>query len=179
MIYAKVDSQDRETIQAEMRKTTDVKWYRRLKVVDLSGQGQTVPELAQMFDLSAATIRRYIHLYNDVGLAVLRPAYGRGRPPLLNWTQAQWQDVLAQSPANMAQLNTAAQNWTQATGIELSEPAFRALLKKQGYRYRRPKHDLGHLQDPEVKADADELLDRLKKRSAKTISHSSLWTKQP
>ena len=36
MIYARVDAQDRESILAEMRKTTDAKWYRRLKVVDLS-----------------------------------------------------------------------------------------------------------------------------------------------
>jgi len=102
MIYAKADAQGQETIQTEMRTTADAKWYRRLKVIDLSSQGQTATELAQMFDLSAATIRRYIHLYNDAGLTGLRPAYGRGRPPLLNWTQAQWQDVLAQSPANMA-----------------------------------------------------------------------------
>jgi transposase len=33
------------------------------------------------------------------------------------------------------------------TGILLSESRFRALLKKKGYRYRRPKHDLSHLQD--------------------------------
>jgi transposase len=65
------------------------------------------------------------------------------------------------------------------TGIELSEAGMRALLKQQGFRYRRPKHDLGHLQDPEAKAEADELLNELKKRSSETISHSSLWTKQP
>jgi hypothetical protein len=37
MIYAKVDALDRETIQGETRTTTDAKWYRRLKVVDLTG----------------------------------------------------------------------------------------------------------------------------------------------
>ena len=63
------------------------------------------------------------------------------------------------------------------TGIELSEARFRALLKAKGYRYRRPKYDLGHLQDKEAKAKADELLDELKKRSSETISSSSLWTK--
>lgn len=61
-----------------------------------------------MFDLSAAKIRRYIHCYNDAGLAGLRPAYGRGRPTLLNWTKDQWLDVLAQSLADIEQLLTAA-----------------------------------------------------------------------
>ena len=63
------------------------------------------------------------------------------------------------------------------TGIELSESRFRALLKREGFRYRRPKYDLSHLQDPEAKAQADELLEGLKKRSSETISSSSLWTK--
>ena len=40
------------------------------------------------------------------------------------------------------------------TGISLSESRFRAMLKRKGYRYRRPKHDLGHLQDKEAKAEA-------------------------
>jgi transposase len=65
------------------------------------------------------------------------------------------------------------------TGISLSESRFRALLKRKGYRYRRPKHDLGHLQAKEAKADAAEVLEGLKKRSSETISSSSLWMKRP
>jgi transposase len=64
------------------------------------------------------------------------------------------------------------------TGIELSESRLRALLKRKGYRYRRPKYDLGHLQDKDAKADAAQVLEELKKRSSETISGSSLWTKQ-
>jgi transposase len=65
------------------------------------------------------------------------------------------------------------------TKISLSESRFRALLKRKGYRYRRPKHDLGHLQDKDAKVEAAEFLEELKKRSSETISSSSLWTKQP
>jgi transposase len=65
------------------------------------------------------------------------------------------------------------------TGIDLSDSRFRALLKRKGYRYRRPKKDLGHLQDKMAKAEAEKLLDELKKRSSETISGSSLWTKRP
>jgi transposase len=64
------------------------------------------------------------------------------------------------------------------TEIDLSESRFRALLKRKGYRYRRPKHDLGHLQDKEAKAEAAKMLEELKKRSSETISSSSLWTKR-
>jgi len=65
------------------------------------------------------------------------------------------------------------------TGIDLSDSRFRALLKRKGFRYRRPKQDLGHLQDKQAKADAAEQLEELKKRSSETISGSSLWTKRP
>jgi len=63
------------------------------------------------------------------------------------------------------------------TGILLSESRFRALLKKKGYRYRRPKHDLSHLQDKKAKKQAEKLLEEMKKTASKMISNSSLWTK--
>ena len=63
------------------------------------------------------------------------------------------------------------------TGILLSESRFRALLRKRGYRYRRPKHDLSHLQDKAAKQKAEKLLEQMKKRASETISGSSLWTK--
>ena len=156
MIYAKVDTRDRESILSEMRMASDAKWYRRLKIVDLSGQGQTVPELAQTFDLSAATVRRYIHCFNDGGLAGLRPAYSRGRPPLLNWTKDQWLDVLAQSPADIEQLNTAAQNWTQALlrqylkthhEVTVTQTTISKALRRSGIRWRRAKRRV-HSPDP-------------------------------
>jgi hypothetical protein len=51
----------------------------------------------------------------------------------------------------------------KVTGTALSESRLRALLKRKGYRYRRPKYDLGHLQDKQAKSKAADLLDELKK----------------
>jgi hypothetical protein len=78
MIYAKVDAQHKAELDTEMNRTKDAKWYRRLKIIDLSGQGFSVPELSEMFDLGDGTIRRYIHAYNEAGLDGLRPGYGQG-----------------------------------------------------------------------------------------------------
>jgi transposase len=64
------------------------------------------------------------------------------------------------------------------TGTSLSICRLRILLNRQGYRYRRPKYDLGHLQDKDAKAQAAELLAELKKRPSQTILSSSLWTKR-
>ena len=113
MLYAQVNSETHQMLQAELRMAGDAKWYRRVKVIDLSGQGVAVAELARLFDLSPATVRSYIHAFNAGGLDGLRPGYGQGRPLTVEWTNDQWLDILAQAPCELAGLDTAARNWTQ------------------------------------------------------------------
>ena len=141
MLYAQVDDKMRPVIQAELRMGGDAKWYRRLKVIDLSGQGMAVAELAQLFDLSPATVRRYLHTYNRAGLAGLRPGYGQGRPLSVNWTAEAWMDILAQAPNELELLDTAARNWTQRLlqtylavyhQITLSQSALSNCLRRAG-----------------------------------------------
>lgn len=171
MLHAKVDAQDRDVIQAELKTTKDAKWYRRLKIIDLSAQGYSVPELAQLLDLTPTTIRSYIHRFNAGGVAGLHPAYGRGRSPTLDWTQAQWLDVLAQAPANMECLETAAQNWTQDLlrqyleayhQISVTQTTISKALRRAGIRWRRAKLRV-HSPDPlyVVKRQRVEELQRL------------------
>ena len=148
--------------------------------------GQKAEEVAELHAVSKPTVYGWWQRWCDGGVEGLANRPKSGRRP--KWDEDYLQlvaEVVEQEPAELGYRFTV---WTverlrlhlaKATGIELSEAAFRTLLKKQGYRYRRPKHDLGHLQDPAAKADAEELLERLKKRSAETISHSSLWTKRP
>ena len=156
MIYAKVDAQDRKAIRTKMKTTKNIKWYRRLKVIDLSSQGFSVPELSQMFDLSEATIRRYIHHFNEAGLSGLSPGHSPGRPPELTWTQEEWHDLLAQSPADLSQLSTAAQNWTQGLlqqylaiyhQIEVTQTTISKAIRRVGIRWRRAKRRV-HSPDP-------------------------------
>jgi transposase len=148
MLHAQVGPADRATIGQELKRATDAKWYCRLKIIDLSGQGYRVPDLARLFDLSEATIRSYIHRFNRAGVAGLRPQYGPGRPPTLAWTQAQWQDILAQSPAHLPLLASKAHNWTQALlrqylkayhGMAVSQPTIAKSLRRAGIRWRRAK----------------------------------------
>lgn len=148
MLHAQVGPGDRKQMRCELQAATDAKWYRRLKIIDLSGQGHSVPDLARLFDLNEATIRSYIHRFNCTGMAGLRATYGRGRPPKLAWTQAEWQDVLAQSPAHLSLLATKAHNWTQALlqrylevyhHIEVSQPTIAKSLRRAGIRWRRAK----------------------------------------
>jgi transposase len=156
MIYAKVDAQQKAKLNAEMNSTTDAKWYRRLKVIDLSSQGFSAPELSGMFDLSAGTIRRYLHDYNEAGLDGLRPGYGQGRPPTLTWTKTEWLDLLAQSPADLPLLDSGAQNWTHALlrqylatyeQVQVTQATISKALHRAGIRWRRAKWRV-HSPDP-------------------------------
>lgn len=149
MLFIKLDAQEREALQRAIESANNVKWYRQLKVIDLSAQGHSVSELAEMFDLCAGTIRRYIHSYNEDGIDGLRPGYGAGRPPAITWTQAEWLDALAQSPADIAVLKTGAQNWTQALireylehvhQIRATQTTISNALRRVGIRWRRAKH---------------------------------------
>ena len=65
------------------------------------------------------------------------------------------------------------------TGIELSVSRFRTMMRKRGYVFRRPKHDLKSLQDPEARTAAEAWLDELKRGALPQSSTSSLWTKRP
>lgn len=109
-----------------------------------------------MFDLSAGTIRRYIHAFNEAGLAGLQPGYGQGRPLVLSWTKEQWLDLLAQAPADLALLETADQNWTQAMlrrhlekyhQIEVTQTTISKALRRVGIVWRRAKRRV-HSPDP-------------------------------
>ena len=156
MIYAKVDAQEQAALRAEMKTTRNAKWYCRLKVIDLSTQGYSVPELAEMFDSCAGTIRRYIHAYNEAGLTGLQADYGQGRPLRVTWSKAQWLDLLAQSPADLPLLATADQNWTQAMlcrylekyhQIEVTQTTISKTLRRVGIVWRRAKRRV-HSPDP-------------------------------
>lgn len=148
MLHAKVEAKTCETIRAEMKRTNDKRWYMRLKIIDLSSQGQSVSLLAQVFDLSEATIRSYIHRFNTAGVGGLQAGYGVGRPATLTWTQTEWLAVLAQSPATLPLLASQAQNWTQALlcqylqayhQLEMTQPTVAKHLRQVGIRWRRAK----------------------------------------
>jgi len=156
MLFAKVDNDVRQMLQSEMRSAHNAKRYCRLKIIDLSGQGTAVAELARMFDLNPATIRTYIHAFNKHGLDGLRPGYGQGRPLTLDWAAEQWLDVLSQAPCHLELLDTAAQNWTQALlrqylviyhQVHLSQSVLSKSLHRVGLRWRRAKLRV-HSPDP-------------------------------
>jgi len=148
MLYAQVNEEGRALLEQELKAAKDAKWYRRVKIIDLSSQGKTVPELAAEFDLSKATVRDYLKRYNQGGLEGLTRRYSPGRPRKIKFAKAAWEELLPRSPCQFEQLDTAARNWTQALlgkyiagyhCLEVAQSTLSTLLKRMGVRWNRGK----------------------------------------
>jgi transposase len=148
--------------------------------------GKHPTEVADVLAVSLPTIYNWHARYREAGLEGLANRPKSGRPGIADEDYCQiLAETLEQSPPDLGYAFTV---WTvkrlcdhleKKTGKRLSESRLRHLLKEKDYRYKRPKHDLHHLQDPEAKDQARELLEELKKGASETISGSSLWTKRP
>lgn len=144
--------------------------------------------IAEMLAVAPSSIWNWHRRWRRGGVQGLANAHKSGRPAKAD---AQYLAVLEQTlQREPNELGLAFALWTinrlrhylaEQTGLLLSYTRFRALLSKQGYVYRQPKHELSALQDPDAQAAAVDLLDWLKKKPLNpTIppSNSSLWTKR-
>ena len=158
----------------------------RATVIRLLHLGQKPATIAEQQMVSVPTVYNWHKLWREHGIEGLANKARPGRKPKATEEYClKLEEVLSKEPSDYGYRFAI---WTSArlrthlekeTGIDLSEGRFRALLKKKGYRYRRPKHDLSHLQDKAAKKKTEKLLKKMKKRASETISNSSLWTKRP
>ena len=143
--------------------------------------GDSVQKVADSLLITRKTIYNWHDRWQANGVDGLADKAKSGRPRKATATYRQLlAKLIEQEPATYgyefsmwtnARMRT---HLAQETGIKLSERAFGDLLKAEGYVYRRPKYDLGHLQDSE----AIEQATSIKKVLKQTNSSLSLWTKQ-
>lgn len=146
MLFAHVSPEAFEELKTAIKQTSNAKWYRRLKVIQLSSQQLSVSELATLFDLCTATVREYITRYNADGLTGLMRANSEGAPPKLPLSREEWETLLHQSPSQFDRLHTGARNWTQALVVEylqqyhdltVTQPAVSICLKQHKISWNR------------------------------------------
>jgi len=178
--------QELQAVETAIRHDKRPEVRQRCTVIRLLHLGYKPEQIAEMQAISIPTAYGWYNRWCSDGIEGLANKPRSGRPPKADDEYGKaLEELIEKEPEELGYDFTV---WTidrlrahleKETGIRLSESAFRALLKRKGYRYRRPKRDMGHLQDKEAKANAMELLEALKKRSWETISNSSLWTKLP
>lgn len=154
MIYAEIKNQEeRIRFQDALKAAKDKNWYRRLQVIQLSAEKYSVQELCDTFKLCEATIRNYIHAYNQGGLDKLAPVKPPGRPPkIAHWTKEDWDKVLERTPDQYKKLNTQSRQWTLDRlrlylkgyhGIDVSIVSVYNSLRRTGRRTGRSKLRVG------------------------------------
>ena len=148
--------------------------------------GQQPEQVAQTVLVTSNTIYAWHKRWREHGLAGLRDGQRSGRP--LKADAAYIQELervldldphTLELPFTIWTLNRLRLYLAEKTGILLSYTRFRVLLRREGYRWKAPKHDLSHLQERPAQETAAQVMEWLKKTSPLTplpTPNSSLWT---
>jgi transposase len=150
--------------------------------------GQGPEQVAQAVMVTSNTVYAWHKRWRAAGVAGLRDGHRTGRPAKADQGYIQeLERVLERDPRTLGlpftiwTLNRLRLYLAEQTDILLSYTRFRALMSREGYRWKTPKHDLSHLQDRPAQETAAQVMEWLKKTSRSTpspIPNSSLWTKQ-
>ena len=175
-----------QQLERAMHNDGRVEVVQRATAIRQLHRGSSPQAVAEMFVVSVSTIYHWWERWESGGVEALSQRPRQGRPPKADggyWSMLE--TVLESDPQTHGYAVT---GWTtsrlrdhlaQITGIHLSVEWLRVQMETRGYVYRRPKADLRVLQNPQARAEAEQLLAELKKTRNKTrISSFSLWTKQ-
>jgi transposase len=112
MIYAQLQEEHGIIeLQEELRVAKDAKWYRRLKIIQLSINGISVKKLSDIFSLCPKTVRKYIKARG--GIDQLRVKKSSGRPPKVgHLSRDDWSEILKATPNQYEKLETDSRQWT-------------------------------------------------------------------
>ena len=154
MIYAQPQSEGAVSqLASEIKNADSTKWYRRLKIVQLSMAGKPVGQLATEFDVCQATVRSYIKSYNSGGIDGLRPHRASGRPPKIGQlSRDEWSEILRQTPDQYDRLETNERQWSlnllvgyakEYLGQEVCFQTVSTALRRCKYRTGRSKLRVG------------------------------------
>ncbi len=138
----------------------------RATAIRLLHLGHKAGQVAEMLSVSEPIIYNWFHRWQAGGLEGL--ANQSKKKPAHKATEAYCQLLKESVDQEPQELGYDFAIWTRErlrdhlereTGVRISLIWLGKLLKKLGYRFRRPKHELTNLQDQEAKESAKELLE--------------------
>lgn len=178
---------ERREVEELVRRPPNVAVFRRAKAVQLSADGWQTGEIAQAVERDRSAVTRWLHRFDEEGVAALTPRKSSGRPPKADPTyRAELEKAARKNPSDLGYSFT---RWTlvrlrehlkRKTDVDLEQSRISRLLKAIGFRYGRPKLDLKHRQDPQAVATAKRRRTvGLKKRSKNPASGPSFILMKP
>jgi transposase len=127
----------------------------RLEMVKAAALGQDLAAIAAWSGRTRRTIKRWLRGFAAGGAAAVADAPRPGRPPRADAAYRQALEQAVQTPPR--DLGLPFDVWTsarlsaylaQTTGVRIAPGWLRVLLTQHDFACGRPKHTLGHLQDP-------------------------------
>src|ERR1041385_3500268 len=150
-------------------KSADVRVAKRARVIHSLHLGYRVEAVAEMQNISVASVYRQVQHFQAEGLVGLADKPKSGRP---GKATPDYIELLEKTlETNPKDNGYGFAVWTQArlrqsleqeTGIRISRSRFQELLERLGYVYRRPKRDLGQRQNPQLREQVKAALEELK-----------------
>lgn len=137
----------------------------RLEMVKGVALGRALPDVARWSGRTERTVTRWLTAFAGGGLAALSDAPRAGRPARADAAYVAALEHAADTAPPT--LGLAFDVWTsdrlsaylaETTGVRIAPGWVRALLARQRFRCGRPKHTLGHLQDPAAEAACEQTL---------------------
>ena len=163
-------SQEQERLGRLVHSNRDARIVRRAQVIRLSSRGKTSREIADILKRSYSGVRKTINRFNAEGFASLADKPRKGRPrKRTDRYVALLKETVQVSPRELGYPFSA---WTlerlrehlgRQTRILLSSPHLPRLMAENDIVYRRPKHGMEHLRDPQEYDEKKAFLEFVKK----------------
>lgn len=161
-----VTAAERVAVEAALRRRDLAPRVReRLEMVKAAALGQDLAAIVAWSGRGERTVRRWLGAFAAGGVAALADAPRRGRPVVADAAYLAALEQAAETPPPALGLPfdvwtspRLAAYLTERTGVRIAPGWLRALLAARGFASGRPKHTLGHLQDPAEVAACEQAL---------------------
>lgn len=164
----------REAVEAALRRRDLAPRVReRLEMGKGVALGQSLAAVARWSGRGERTVVRWVRAFVTGGIGALADAPRSGRPVRADAAYVAALERALETPPRVLGLLFDA--WTsprlsaylaETTGVRIAPGWVRALLARQRFRAGRPKHTLGHLQDPVARAVCEEVLQAVGEKGA-------------
>jgi transposase len=161
---------ERKELTELIRMGLDGRVVRRGQMIRLSSEGKTAAEIAALWAVSSQGVRKIINRFNREGIAGLSDRQREGRPRKTNGRYVELlKQAVSVNPRDMGYhfncwtLDRLREHLARKTRIVLSVPHLSRLMAEHDIVYRRPKHGMTHLRDPQEYNEKKAFLEFLKK----------------
>lgn len=174
-----------QIIETAIKTHPNLRVRQRAQMIRLLHLGYKPQEVGDLLSVSGTLVYMWHARWREEGLAGLenKPKPGRPKAGGAEYKQ-KLEEIIETEPHtlgygfNVWTVKRLLAHMEKETGVRVHENTLRNRLEELGYVFRRPKHDLGNLQDEKAKETAKEVLEDLKKKPSAAKSNYSLWTKQ-